>query len=61
MHTAETPEGYVGSAVNLAARLCAEAGPGEVLVSDTVRGLTRTGGEVTFTARGRRHLKGIAE
>ena len=44
--TAETPEGYVGSAVNLAARLCAQAGPGEVLVSDTVRGLTRTGGEI---------------
>ncbi|MFI5262196.1 MAG: protein kinase [Candidatus Limnocylindrales bacterium] len=59
--TAETPEGYVGSAVNLAARLCAEAAAGEVLVSDTVRGLTRTSGAVTFTARGRKHLKGIAE
>jgi class 3 adenylate cyclase len=59
--TAETAEGYVGSAVNLAARLCAIAGPSEVLVSDTVRGLTRTSGEVTFTARGRKHLKGIAE
>ncbi len=59
--TAETTEGYVGSAVNLAARLCAGAAAGEVLVSDTVRGLTRTGGEVTFSARGRKHFKGIAE
>ncbi len=59
--TAETPEGYVGSAVNLAARLCAGAAAGEVLVSDTVRGLTRTGGEVSFISHGRKHLKGIAE
>jgi serine/threonine-protein kinase len=59
--TAETAEGYVGSAVNIAARLCAQAAAGEVLVSDTVRGLVRTSGEVAFTARGRRHLKGIAE
>ena len=33
--------GYVGSAVNIAARICAQAGPGEVLVSETVRALTR--------------------
>jgi class 3 adenylate cyclase/Tol biopolymer transport system component len=59
--TAETAEGYVGSAVNLAARICAQAAAGEVLVSDTVRGLTRTSSEVTFAARGRRRLKGIAE
>ena len=59
--TAETAEGYVGSAVNLAARLCAAAGAGEVLVSDTVRGLTRTSGEMAFTSRGRKQLKGIAE
>ena len=59
--TADTPEGYVGSAVNLASRLCAGAAAGEVLVSDTVRGLTRTSGEVTFVPRGRKHLKGIAE
>ncbi len=59
--TVETAEGYVGSAVNLAARLCAIAGPGEVLVSDTVRGLTRTSVEATFTSRGRKQLKGIAE
>jgi class 3 adenylate cyclase len=57
----ETTEGYVGSAVNIAARICAQAAPGEVLVSDTVRSLTRTSGEIGFTARGRKHLKGIAE
>ncbi len=57
----ETAEGYVGSAVNIAARLCAQAAPGEVLVSDTVRGLMRTSGEIGFASRGRKHLKGIAE
>ena len=59
--TAETPEGLVGSAVNLAARICALAGPGELLVSDTVRALTRTFLPVQFVARGRRRFKGIAE
>ena len=59
--TAETPEGLVGSAVNLAARICALAGPGELLVSDTVRGLTRTFMPVQFVPYGRRRLKGIAE
>ena len=32
-----------GGAVNIASRLCALAEPGEVLVSDIVRGLARTG------------------
>ena len=59
--TAETAEGLVGSAVNLAARICALAGPGELLVSDTVRGLTRTFMPVQFVPHGRRRLKGIAE
>ena len=40
---------------------CAQAAAGEVLVTDTVRGLTRTSGEIGFAARGRKHLKGIAE
>jgi class 3 adenylate cyclase len=64
IHAGETvagSEGYVGSAVNLAARICAQAQPGEVLVSDTVRGLTRTSLPVTFVDRGRRRLKGIPE
>jgi class 3 adenylate cyclase len=54
-------EGIVSSAVNIAARLCAVAGPGEVLVTDTVRALIRTATDVQFAPRGRRHLKGIAE
>lgn len=64
VHAGETvagSEGYVGSAVNLAARICTQARPGEVLVSDIVRGLTRTSLPVTFVDRGRRRLKGIAE
>jgi serine/threonine-protein kinase len=54
-------EGYVGSAVNIAARVCAQAKAGEVLVTETVRGLTRTSGRLNFTPVGRRTLKGIAE
>ncbi|MEO6350778.1 MAG: adenylate/guanylate cyclase domain-containing protein [Candidatus Limnocylindrales bacterium] len=59
--TADTDEGPVGSAVNLAARICAQAKAGEVLVSDTVRGLTRTGQTAVFESAGTRRLKGIAE
>src|SRR5438046_6923294 len=59
--TVETDEGYVGSPVNIAARICAQAGPNEVLVSETVRSLTRTVLPVHFESRGRRQLKGIAE
>ena len=59
--TAETADGLIGSAVNLAARICAIAGPGELLVSDTVRGLTRTFLPVQFVPRGRRRLKGVGE
>src|SRR3970040_422581 len=39
--TVETPEGYVGSAVNVAARVCSEARAGELLVTDTVLALTK--------------------
>ncbi len=59
--TAESTEGFVGSAVNIAARICALAGPGELMVSDTVRSLTRTFLGLQFVPRGRRRLKGIAE
>ena len=64
VHAGETvplDEGYVGSVVNIAARICAEANAGELLVSDVVRGLTRTYLDVRFIPRGRRRLKGIAE
>ncbi len=59
--TVETAEGYVGSAVNIAARLCAQAGPGELVVSDTVRALTRTYLDVDFEPLGSRRLKGVNE
>jgi class 3 adenylate cyclase len=47
-----------GIAVHLAARVLSVAGPGDVLVSGTVRDLL-FGSEVTFEDRGRHHLKGI--
>ena len=59
--TVETEEGYVGSAVNIAARVCSQAAAGEVLVTDTVRGLIRTSAAVRFVERGQRKLKGIEE
>jgi len=59
--TVETAEGYVGSVVNVAARVCGEARAGELLVTDTVRALTRTFLPVRFAGRRSRRLKGIAE
>jgi class 3 adenylate cyclase len=57
----ETAEGYIGRAVNIAARLCAVARPGEVLVSSTVKGITQASITVGFIPRGRRRLKGIED
>jgi class 3 adenylate cyclase len=57
----ETAEGYIGRAVNIAARLCAAAKPGEVLVSSTVKGITQASINVGFIPRGRRRLKGIQD
>jgi len=59
--TVETAEGLVGSAVNIAARVCSVARAGEVLVTETVRSLVRTSLDVAFEARGSPHLKGVAE
>jgi adenylate cyclase len=50
-----------GGAVNVAARVAGLSAPGEVLVSDTVRGLARTSAGVTFDERGQRKLKGVGE
>ena len=50
-----------GGAVNIAARIASASGPGEVLVSDTVRGLARTSAGVTFDDRGEHTLKGVAD
>ncbi len=63
VHAGETLEldhAYVGSAVNIAARLCSIAAAGELLTSEAVRSLTRSYLDVLFVAAGRRRLKGIA-
>lgn len=57
----ETAEGYIGRAVNIAARLCAIAKPGEVLVSSTVKGIAQASIPVGFVLRGKRRLKGIQD
>ena len=50
-----------GGAVNIAARIAGASAPGEVLVSDTVRGLARTSAGATFDDRGEHELKGVSE
>jgi class 3 adenylate cyclase len=57
----ETGDGFIGSAVNIAARVCAAAAAGEVLVTGTVRGIAQASVELDFAPRGRRRLKGIPE
>ena len=58
--TVATTEGLVGGAVNIAARVCSKAQAGEVLVTDTVRALTRTFLPYQYTGLGTQQLKGIA-
>jgi class 3 adenylate cyclase/tetratricopeptide (TPR) repeat protein len=53
--------GYRGAALNLAARLCTLAGPGEVLASDTVANLARKIEGVEYAERGLMELKGFAD
>ncbi len=50
----------VGIAVHLGARIAAVAGPGEILVSSTVRDLV-SGSGIRFADRGRQALKGIPD
>jgi class 3 adenylate cyclase len=50
-----------GGAVNIASRISGLSAPGEVLVSDIVRGLARTSASVTFEDRGEHALKGVGE
>ena len=56
----EAPEGPIGAAVNVAARLCALAAPGEVLVSGTARDLAGGSRDLAFAARGAHPAKGLA-
>jgi class 3 adenylate cyclase len=48
-----------GVAVHVAARIVAEAAPGEVLVSSVTRELPEGGPALAFEARGRHQLKGV--
>jgi class 3 adenylate cyclase len=55
----ELMDGKVGGiAVNIGARVAAEAGPGEVLVSSTVKDLV-AGSGIEFRERGTAELKGV--
>ena len=52
----------VGSAVNLASRLCEEAEPGEVLVAgETVAAIDATGSQLSLEPSTPRRLKGFAD
>jgi ABC-type transport system substrate-binding protein/class 3 adenylate cyclase len=53
--------GYRGGALNLAARLCGRARPGEILASQGVTHLARKVEGVRYVDRGDLHLKGLAE
>jgi class 3 adenylate cyclase len=62
LHTGECElvDGKVGGiAVHIGARVAAEAGPGEVLVSSTVHDLV-AGSGIEFSDRGEAELKGIS-
>ncbi len=51
--------GYRGGALNLAARLCSLAAPGQILASETVTSLSRKLEGVRFVERRRERLKGL--
>jgi basic membrane protein A len=53
--------GYRGGALNLAARLCGQAGPGEVIASREVTHLARRIDGVRYEDRGSVQLKGLTE
>ncbi|MGH2447684.1 MAG: ATP-binding protein, partial [Chloroflexota bacterium] len=53
--------GFRGEALNLAARLCALAGPGEILVSEGVAYLGRSLQNISYVERGTVPIKGLAD
>jgi class 3 adenylate cyclase len=64
VHAGETiayDDQFVGSAVNIASRLAGKAGAGELLISDTLRGLVRTSRSIPMAERGALDLKGVTE
>ena len=61
IHTGEIEvrgDDVAGLAVHIGARVSALAGPGEVLVSSTVKDLV-VGSSITFNERGEHELKGV--
>jgi class 3 adenylate cyclase len=61
VHTGEVEvrgDDIAGLAVTIAKRVCDLAGPGQVLMSETVRG-HMVGADVGFTERGQQQLKGV--
>jgi len=52
---------FIGAAVNVAARIGAAAGAGQLLISEVVRGLVRTGSPFPMRDRGPVTLKGLSE
>jgi pimeloyl-ACP methyl ester carboxylesterase len=63
LHTGECEligDGVAGIAVHIAARVAAEARPGEVLVSSTVKDLV-AGSQLRFADRGAHRLKGLPD
>ena len=64
VHAGETiayDDQFVGGAVNIASRIAGKAGAGELLISDTLRGLVRTSRSIAMSDRGALDLKGVAE
>jgi class 3 adenylate cyclase len=54
------PDDVVGLAVSIAKRVCDLAAPGQVLVSESVRGLL-VGSGITLAEQGTHILKGVPE
>ncbi len=64
VHAGETvpyDDQFVGGAVNVAARLASKAKAGEIVASDTLRGLVRTAVRYEMEDRGPLRLKGVGE
>lgn len=55
------PDNVYGGAVNIASRICTMSEPGEILVSDVVRGMARSSAGVAFEDRGEQAMKGVGD
>jgi class 3 adenylate cyclase len=55
------PGNVYGGTVNIASRICGLCAPGEVLVSDVVRGMARSSAGATFIDRGEHEMKGVGD